>query len=289
MVTGAMNESAAAAVAETPPAEVVAPPATTPAKVEEPKAPEPAVEAKPEDKPPVTPDWKVAAAKEREKREAQQAKRLQQDAATKANAELAAQLARFKDIEAKAKTNPLEAAEALGLSYDALTKEYIKTLERGPPDPNTALGQKVQQLEGTITNLLTQLQQRETNSLISQFESDVKTTIESQAETFRYLQRAEEGPDLVREIVAAHWRETKETMATHEACRLANEYLQKQTLRFAGIEVAKVAAPPAAAPKPAAPTLSQDLRQGGTPPVPFSDETAELLAMVTRLQAQQGN
>lgn len=306
----AAQQPAAPTPTPEPPAPVAAP---EPAKVEPAKEPEPAapVEAKEEPKPDDVPPWKKAAEKEREKRaaKANETKLQQQLAAVEAK------LARFEKIEsalAKADSDPLGVGKALGLSYDKMTQQYIKDLERGdepaPAKPNEeiqSLVQKIQQIEGLLSKQQQTLEQRANQEAYQAFVSEVKQTFEAKGDQFKLVKRHPQGPELVREKRAAHFRETAEfdaagnviepgeIMPIDEACKLVEAELGSFLALFKDAEVAKVEAKPVAA-KPVAPqTLSQDLRQGGVKPnEPHGDEVEQLLALKkaleTQLNAQQG-
>jgi hypothetical protein len=93
----------------------------------------------------------------------------------------------------------------------------------------------------------------------------------------------------------AQGRPTKqgETLPVEEACKLAEEYFEKQQLkRFAETKKFKALAKPEPTKPPEkkteAVTLSQGMRQGGVQPS-FSGEFEELAALARKLEAQQGN
>lgn len=322
---------AAAAIAEASkteaPAPEPAPPAETTTTTETPPAEEkPAqTETKTEDKPadaappaadkPKT-DWKAAAAAERAKQAARAKAREQQTNATRELEATKAELARYKAIEAKRETDPLAAAEEFGLSYDKLTKHYIKTLDKKPEQPAPEMPAEVKsavenfhRLEAEITGLKAQLAQEQRAKVLGAFESEIESTLKAKADDFELTKAADEdGRNLVKAIVGAHWRKTAtldsqgklvkpgEDLPIEEACKLAEEYFErKQLQRFAQTKKFKALAetkppPKVEEKKTTAATLSQSLRQGGGEVAQsFGDETAELLAMVKRLEAQQGN
>lgn len=302
----AMAESSNAAPELTQPApeEAAAPP---PGEVKpEPAEPEikhtkgPANES--ELKPEVPPDWKRAAELERQKRAAKNASKANELRLSAQLAEMQNKLARYEAIEAKKATDPLGAAEEFGLSYDAMTKEYIKTLEKNPEQPDAqtkSLIQKIQRIEGLLEQQQQTIAQRAQSEAIQSFQSEVKKVIEASSEEFELVKTARQGPDLVREIVAAHYRATAtfdkqgniisagELMPTEQACKLAEKYLEEDLSQFKGTKKfgGKVEAPKPVA-KPATPTLSQDMRQGGVKPEPHGDEVEQLLTLKKTLEAQ---
>lgn len=301
-------QATAPAEAPTTPAEV--PPADTP-KVEseaakEPEA-KPEVEAKEEEKPAEKqPDWKKAAQAEKAKREAKQASKANEAKLAAQLQAVQAKLARFEAIEAKRETDPLAAAEEFGLSYDKLTKQYIKTLEDkpdGPPPEVKHLTEKIQHIENLLNQQQETINQRAQAEAIQSFQAEVRKVLEAKGDDFELVKAARQGPDLVREIVAAHYRATAkfdtsgrlveagELMPTEDACKLAEKYLDedlgqfKGTKKFSGKVAAKAEEKPAPK-KPDAQTLTQDLRQGGTKSEPHGDEVEQLLAMKKVLEAQ---
>lgn len=301
----------AEAPAETPvieaaPTEAVKEPEPVAPEAEAKSEPEP--EKKPEEK---QPDWKKAALAEKAKREAKQASKTNE---AKQSAELQAvkaELARFKAIEAKRETDPLGAAEEFGLSYDKLTKQYIKTLEDNPNAPAPEVKQltdKIQHIENLLQQQQAAIEQRAQAEAVQSFQAEVKKVIEAKGDDFELVKAARQGPDLVREIVAAHYRATSkfdtsgrlveagEIMPTEDACALAEKYLEEDLGQFKGTKKfsGKREEPkPAPVKKPDAPTLNQDMRQGGTKSEPHGDEVEQLLAMKKVLEAQlnatQGN
>lgn len=255
----------------------------------------------------VKPDWKKAAAVEKAKRLASQNHKANADKLQTKLQQVEHELARFKSIEAKRDTDPLAAAAEFGLDYNKLTKEYIKTLET-PNQQETEVGkltQKIQHVESLLQQQQDSIDRRAQAEAIQSFNADVKKVLETKADDFELVKTAKQGPDLVREIVAAHYRATAtfdragnligagELMPTEKACQLAEKYLEedlsqfKATKKFGG----KVEAKPVV--KPAAPTLSQDMRQGGTKTEPHGDEVEQLLLLKKTLEAQlnasQGN
>jgi hypothetical protein len=306
----AAEQPAAPAAPPAPEPPKQAPPADPP-KVEQPaaKEPEPAkpVEAKAEPKPEEeVPAWKKAAEAERAKRAA----KATEGALQKKLAEVEARLAKFEGALSKADSDPLAAGEALGLSYDKMTKAYIKTLERGdePAAPKQSeevqtLVQKIQQIEGLLKQQQQTIYQRAQQEAQQAFVSEVKQTLEAKGDQFKLVKRHPQGPDLVREIRAAHYRETAivdeagnviepgEIIPIDEACKRAQERLEQFLGLFKdadAVAAAKAEEPKPAAVKPAAPpTLSQDLRQGGHKPnEPHGDEVEQLLLLKKTLEAQ---
>ncbi len=289
-----------------------APTPVEPAAVVDPEA-KPELEVKPEVKEPPkeapAKDWKKAAAIERQHRESKQSNRAHSERLAAENKQLAAEIAKHKTLRERAASDPLSVMEELGLSYDAATKAYIKTLEQDPakPDPTTAnLIQKLQQLETKIAQQEQTMEQRQTAEIIRGFEAEVSGLLSAKADDFELVRTAEGGGlALVKEIVGAHWRETApkdangriigngETMPTEEACKLAEKFFQKEqidrfakTKKFAAAIAANTA--PAKVEKPTSTTLTQDMRQGGAPPQPLSDENAELMRMYKQLESQLG-
>ena len=304
---------AEAPAAETPtePAKVESEPVKEPepAKPEVEAKPEPEAEKKTEDKP--QPDWKKAAAAEKAKREAKQAAKANEAKLAAQLKSVEAELARFKAIEAKRETDPLAAAEEFGLSYDKLTKQYIKTLETNPNAPPPEVKQltdKIQHIENLLQQQQAAFEQRAQAEAVQTFQAEVKRVLEAKGDDFELVKAARQGPDLVREIVSAHFRETAkfdtsgrlveagEIMPTEDACALAEKYLEEDLGQFKGTKKfsGKREEPkPAPAKKPDAPTLNQDMRQGGTKSEPHGDEVEQLLALKkvleSQLNATQGN
>lgn len=302
--TAAMAESSAAA--EPPAAQPAEPVAAEAAPTTEATKEEPTVEASPAKEEP--PAWKVAAEKERAARAAKQTSKVEAKLKTELQA-LQSRLAKYEAIEAKKATNPLAAAEELGLSYENLTKEYIKTLEPKPDEATekyNSLNQKLQHVETLLQQQQERIEQEAQAKAVNAFNADVKAVLESKGEEFELVRAARQGPELVREIVAAHFRATAtfdssgrlvapgEIMATEQACGLAEKYLDddlgqfRSTKKFTG----KVEAPKAAPKPPATQTLSQDLRQATTKSEPHGDEIEQLLLLKKTLEAQlntQGN
>jgi hypothetical protein len=300
----AMAEVAPAAAPVAEPAKVE-PPADAP-KVEPAKEPEPAkVEAAPEEKPPEVPAWKKAA-------EAEKAKRATKNAEAQLKAKLASvesELAEWREFKTLREKDPLAAAEKAKLSYDTLTKHYIKGLESGAdPKPQrdpevSALIQKIQDVEAQLKSQQQTIAQRAQSEWEQSFKAEVKSAIEAKGDALEFVAKHPQGPDLVREIRAAHYRDTAtfddagniiepgEIMPTDEACKLAEEHLDKFLGHFKGAKkfsaAKEVPTQPAAKPAPAAPTLSQDMRQGGvTPNTPHGDEVEQLLLLKKTLEAQ---
>lgn len=308
----------------TAPAEAPAPieaAVVEPAKAEaeaatEPESTKPEVEAKPEPEPEKKPeekqpDWKKAAAAEKAKREAKQASKANEAKLAAQLQAVQAKLARFEAIEAKRETDPLAAAEEFGLSYDKLTKQYIKTLEQNPNAPAPEVKQltdKIQHIENLLQQQQAAIEQRAQAEAVQSFQAEVKQVLEAKGDEFELVKAARQGPDLVREIVREHFRATAkfdtsgqlveagEVMPTEDACRLAEKYLEEDVSQFKGTKKfsGKREEPkPAPTKKPDAPTLNQDMRQGGTKTEPHGDEIEQLLAMKKILEAQlnasQGN
>lgn len=280
---------------------------TEPVKQEVEVKPEPEPEKKPDDK---QPDWKKAALAEKAKREAKQSSKANEARLSAQLNAVQTELARFKAIEAKRETDPLAAAEEFGLSYDKLTKQYIKTLEQNPnaPAPEVKhLTDKIQHIENLLQQQQEKIDQRAQAEAVQSFQADVKKVIEAKGDEFELIKAARQGPDLVREIVAAHYRATSkfdtsgrlveagELMPTEDACALAEKYLEDDLGQFKGTKKfsGKREEPKPVVKKPDAPTLNQDMRQGGTKSEPHGDEVEQLLAMKKVLEAQlnatQGN
>lgn len=286
--------------------------------VDETKKPdEKTVETKPEDKPEEKKtDWKAAAERERQKRQQKAAQKAQESQLATEVSQLKQQLAKFQAIEAKKQTDLLGAAAEAGFDYDLLTKEYLRSIDKQPDavaSPQSAeikqLIQKIQQLESAFHDQRKTIAQQQEVKAVQEFYGSVKSVIEAKGDEFELLKVAEEGPELVRAIVAAKWNETAkydsqgnlieagEMMPTEEACKLAEEYFETQQLkRFAQTKKFLAFAKPAEKPKevekpqPSATTLSNSMRQGGGDHVPtFGSETEELMSMIKRLEAQQGN
>lgn len=278
---------------------------------------EPEAEKTEEPKPePKKTDWKAAAAAERQKQAARSAAKTQQ---SEIQAKLAAaerELAGFRAIKAKAESDPLAAAEEFGLNYERLTKEYIKTLEQNPNQPQVPAEvkqalQKFQEVQGEIHTLREQLAEERRLKVVSGFQADVQSILAAKGDEFELTKTAEEGPALVQAIVAERWKQTAEfnsagqlikdgeTMATEEACKLAEEYFEgKQLKRFAETKKFKALAgqKPPEVKKPeekkSSPvtTISQSLRQGGIEHMgSFGNETEELVALVNKHLATPGN
>ncbi len=286
-----------APVAETPPVEA--------------KPDDKPVEAKPEPKVDEVPAWKKAADAEKAKRAANNNSKATEQRLNAQLQQVQAKLARFEAIEAKKATDPLGAAEEFGLSYDTLTKKYLETIEdpkAGPAPEVKALIQKIQHVEDLLKTQQQAIERRAQTEAVQSFVNEVKQVLEAKGDEFELVRAARQGPDLVREIVGAHFRATAqfdaagnilspgEIMPTEDACRLAEKYLDedlgqfRSTKKFAGKpETPKVEAPK---PKAEAPTLSQDMRQGGTKPEPHGDEIEQLLllkkTLESQLDAQQG-
>jgi len=311
------TETPAAAPTETTPAPVVEAPkeeVKQEAKTEEKPA---AVEAKPEEKKQEEtkeeePAWKKVVAAEKAKREAKRAAQ-QGDAALKAQLEaVTSKLAKYEALEKKKEVDPLGAMEEFGIPYDRATKEYIKSLEKNPNQPAPevqALSQKIQQLETAIAQQRKEDERKAQAEAVKSFQADISKVLETKASDFELVSKHPQGVELVREIVAAHYRETAtfdragnlvapgEIMATEEACARAEGWLDdflgkfKGTRKFATGEVkAKVEDKPK---KAETPTISQDMRQGGTKQEPHGSEVEQLLlmkqALESQLNASQGN
>lgn len=298
-----------------------------PAPVEEPKK-EPPVEVKTEEKPVVEakkeepkpeekkddePAWKKLVAAEKAKREAKRAAG-QGDAALKAKLDaVEAKLAKYEALEKKKETDPLGALEDFGISYDRATKEYIKTLEKNPNQPApevTALSQKIQQLETAIQEQRREIANKAQAEAVQSFNAEIGKVLETKGSDFELVRKHPQGVDLVREIVGKHFRDTAvfdksgnmvapgELMAPEEACARAQGWLDefldnfKGTQKFVSSSVAAKPEEPKTK-KVETPTISQDMRQGGTKPEPHGDEIEQLLLMKKNLESQlnanQGN
>jgi len=309
-IAQAITQTETTTPAEAPAAD---PPKVEPEATKEPEAAKP-VEAKPETelekKPEDKPDWKKAAAAEKAKREAKQTGRANEAKLSAQLNAVQAELARFKAIEAKRETDPLAAAEEFGLSYDKLTKQYIKTLEQNPNAPAPEVKQltdKIQHIETLLQQQQAMIDQRAQAEAIQSFQADVAKVLETKGEDFELVKAARQGPELVREIVTAHFRATAtfdqsgrlvaagELMPTEEACKLAEKYLEDDLGQFKGTKKfgAKKEEPKPVVKPAVSPTLNQDMRQGGTKSEPHGDEVEQLLAMKKVLEAQlnasQGN
>jgi hypothetical protein len=294
---GTAPELVAPAPAETPAAEPAAEPAKE-APATEAKEPEP---AKPEEKKEEIPAWKKAA-------EAERAKRASKSNETKLQARLAAveaELGKYKAFEAKKETDPLSAAAEMGLDYERLTKEYIKTLDKdsGPKvDPEVQkLYQKIQQVEGLLKQQQQAIEQRGQAEAVQAFNAELKSELETKGDALEYVKSDPQGPSLVWEIRVAHYRETApkdasgniigpgEIMSVGDACELAEKHLEKYLGNFKNAKklTGKVEAPKPAAKPAATPTLSQDMRQQSeTKSAPHGDEIEQLLALKKTLEAQ---
>jgi len=256
-------------------------------------------------------DWKAAAEQERQRQAQRQAKKQTDSALASENEALRAKLARHEAIEAKKQQNYLEAAKEAGFDYDQMTKEYLRTIDKQPDSPQNdelkAAIQKIHQLEAAFTSQQKALVAEQNRKSLLEFGAEINRIVEAKADAFELLKTAEEGPELVRAIVAARWNETAkydsagtliaagELMPTEDACKLAEDYFeQKQLKRFAQTKkfLALAKPPEVKKPdeKPVTTTLSNSMRQGGGDQIPtFGSETEELLAMIKKIEAQQGN
>ena len=308
--SAAMAQASAQAIELTTPV-VEAPPPEAP-KVEAEATKEP-VEAKKEEEKKVEPDWKKAAAEEKAKREARQTSKSNEARLQAQLQSVTQKLARFEAIEAKKDTDPLGALADLGLTYDAATKAYIRTLETEPEgnDEVRKLNEKIQSVEKLLQQQQATIEQRAQAEAVQSFQAEVRKVLEAKADDFELVKTAKQGPDLVREIVATHYRKTAtfdqlgnliapgEIMETEDACRLAEQYLEEDIGQFKGTKKfgpkVEVKAPePVAKPAPTTTTISQDMRTGGTTPTaPHGDEIEQLLLLKKTLESQletaQGN
>lgn len=315
--TAAPAETPAAAPTEAAPAVVAEAPKEEPKVEVKTEMTPPAAEAKPEEKVEEPkedePAWKKLVAAEKAKREARRAQQ-QGDSALKAQLDaVTAKLAKYEALEKRKETDPLGALEEFGISYDKATKEYIKTLDSNPdktPPEIQTLSKKIQELETAIQQQREAAEREAQAKAVQSFQAEVGKVLEAKASDFELVSKHPQGVELVREIIAKHYRETAtfdqkgnlvapgEIMATEEACARAEGWLDeflgsfKGTRKFATGEVKAKAEEPKPK-KVEAPTISQDMRQGGTKSEPHGDEIEQLLllkkTLESQLNASQGN
>lgn len=251
---------------------------------------EPKVEAKTEE---AKPSDRVAAFnKAREQEKARLEEKKAQTELRKAQEELQ----RYRALEEKLKTNTLAALEDdFKVPYSKITDQHIERLEKDPTDPKLkALEQRLADAEKALRDSQTEKQQAAAQATIQKLDSTIREQV-SKSQDLTYLpEYGDEGVELVRETIAAHFMATSvkdahgnvvepgEVMSESDAIKLVEEHYTKIATK---LEAAKAKKSPKTEPakpqpeaKPKPTTLSADLqRSAQQQPLTAQDELAEQL------------
>lgn len=212
MVTGTVGTHAA------PDAAPVEAPAEAPAA--------PAPEVKPER--PGVDRFAALARKEAELVRKQQAFRSQQAEIARQAEEVRA----FQQFREQARTNPLEALKALGISYDDVTS-YV--LNDNKPTPELEIGSLKQEIEALKRNTAAERERMleeqrraamtEQQQIVEAFREEVGEYISQHAETYE-LTSLYGGSSLVADVIEEHFRNTNKLLTIPEAAKLVEEHYE---------------------------------------------------------------
>lgn len=259
-----------------------APQAPTPEASTEPTAPAPQ---------PVSPQFQALAKKEAAivKRQ-QELKRLEEELKGKQQ-----QYSSWEEKKSKAKTNPLEALQELGLSYEQIT-QYILNDKKATPDMEVAsvkdeiakIREEFERKQKEEREQIEQHTKAQQEQQIAQFKADLGDYIAENSEKYECL--AMEGDDaveLIYDTIRTDWQTKLEkyeeggrigrppkVMSTEEASELVEKFYEEKADKFFSLkkfsskyQKAESAEPqPGQAPQPQMPkTLNNGLVQPSSP------------------------
>ena len=212
MVTGTVGTEASA------PAEAqVAAPEVAPAPVEPPKQERPGVDR-----------FAALARKEAELVRKQQAFRTQQAEIARQADEVRA----FQSFRQQAKTNPLEALKALGLTYDDVTNFVLNDNKPTPELEIGSLRQEIESLKRTTAEerqRMVEEQRRaamtEQQQIVEAFREEVGEYVAQHADTYE-LTSLYGGSSLVADVIEEHFRQTNKLLTIPEAAKLVEEHYE---------------------------------------------------------------
>lgn len=259
----------------------------------------PPVEQKTEEVPKEEPKVEAPKASERAeafKRATQQEKaRLEEKKAASELRQVREELAKYKSREERLKTDPLGALEEdYQVPYSKITDAHIQRLDKDPVDPELkSLKQRLTAAENELASRRVEAEEATRKATLAQYDATISEQIAKSSDLTFLPEYGNEGVELVREIVAAHFAATAvkdeagnivepgEVMPESEAIKLAETHYTKIAQKLEAAKAKKAPKPPEkpqpeTKPKPT--TLSADMqRSAQQQPLTAADELAEQL------------
>lgn len=242
-----ITESGAAAVVETPAAEV---PVSADAPAVETPVTEPAAEAVKEEpkRDPVSAKFAALSRREKEAQQAQHRVKQAEAELTRRQQEIDAKIAAMEERERRARDpslRPIDRAHALGITPEEINRDLLGGWTAPEKDP---LAEKLSPLQKQLEEVVKQNEElrkkvegvdeetrrRKQNEDYLKFVDGVKATVESDVNKYEYLQlNGKEAIDLVQETMLSYYQANNNTLLSYEeACDLVEEYYEGQAEKY---------------------------------------------------------
>ena len=136
------------------------------------------------------------------------------------------------------KADPVKLLESLGMTYDDVTNGYLDTLGDKTKTESEIILEKINSLESQVSSQAEGLQRRdeEATKLDQQEKYDsalreVTQFVGSNSEQYELVKRMD-AADLVLNVVAEHYENTKEILDMATACQAVEEYYEEEAERY---------------------------------------------------------
>lgn len=260
-----VTQGAAAPAAQAPTAPVSADPTViTEPVMTDPTEPSAPIVTEPEEDPAFTKRFAALTRRERALQERERLFREQQ-----------AEVERLRQSQQIAKTDPLAFLQAHGLTYQEITDHV---LNNGEPTAEFRVRKLEEQIERERQERERQRQedrQKEIDTTISGFKSQVKSMIDQQGDTYELI-RSQEAYDTVFETIEAYFAKTGQILDVDVAAKHVEEELEQHARKILGL---KRFAPKE--PQPLSETLESAVAEAPVPPPPATPPKTLTAAQTT--------
>jgi hypothetical protein len=137
--------------------------------------------------------------------------------------------------EAKKERNPIKLLQAIGMSYQDAT-DFVLNDQKHTPDQNTrALQEKIDALERSMQDKEAKQEQERYDSIIGKHKSDIRTLVDSNAETYELI-AANSAYDTVYEVIEEHFNSNGEILPIEQAAQYVESYLEDEAKKLLGLK-----------------------------------------------------
>lgn len=258
--------------------------------------------AEPEKPTKIDPRFSALARKEAQLFREREAMKAQKAALEEAHRQVVA----FEEARQTAKTNPLAALDALGLSYEEITQHLLNGNTPTPAAEVAAVRQELEQLRAEQREAQERAEKaaqdrlaQEQAQIIESFRASAIEHVATNADRYE-LTTVNNAAHLVPQVIEEHFAKTKQLLTVAQGAELVEKHFERladqvaKTRKFqarnASTNTAPTtapAAPAATAPAPAARTLSNAMTASATATAPkFRTDEDRIRAALARLEGR---
>jgi adenylate kinase family enzyme len=137
--------------------------------------------------------------------------------------------------QAKNAKNPLQALQALGMSYQDATEFVLNNSEATPAQQIKNLQSVIEELKNDLTGYKQSKEDEEYNGTINAAKREIREIVDSSPEQFEFI-RANDAYETIWEVIEEHHAQTGKVLPYDQAAKHVEDYIEAQAQKMLSIK-----------------------------------------------------